>query len=212
MAKIIFNYKICDKSPQCGGIATCPHGAIYYDEIAQKPVWSGDKCTFCLKCTLPDACPVGAIIYAPDETTEKTIMDTINADPRSEQWLWQERYGVQPSVGDPQALELTPTNFDQTIASPIPVLIDVWHQDYLDCRLHSPLFTDLLKDLPDYRLFKLDAKKYPELSSRLKINVFPSLILYRLNLEAYQFNGYIEESQISQINSQLHNIINSNKA
>jgi thiol-disulfide isomerase/thioredoxin/NAD-dependent dihydropyrimidine dehydrogenase PreA subunit len=202
MSKILINHKICDRSPQCGGIAVCPNGALTYDEISKNVVWNQAKCTFCLKCTLPDACPVGAIMFARDDTDEKTILDTINSDPRTEDWLWLERYGVQPSPNNPIAIELTPGNIS-SIPTDVPVIIDIWHEDFLDCRLHSPLFSDLLKDIPSFQLYKLDAKKYPELAKRYNVSQYPSLIVVNSNNVLYSHSGYIFEEEIDKINQQL---------
>jgi hypothetical protein len=207
MPKIIFNYKICDRASECGGISECPVNAITYDQISQRPVWDSTKCTFCLKCTLPDACPVGAIMFAKDDDQEKTILDTINADSRSEEWLWQERYGVQPAK-TPSAQILTPKNFNSVTKSIVPAIIDIWHEDFLDCRLHSPLFSDLLKDIPGYRLYKLDAKKYTELASKLNVGQYPSLHVLIGSKLVFSHSGNIKEEDVSKINLQLTKILN----
>jgi NAD-dependent dihydropyrimidine dehydrogenase PreA subunit len=189
--KIIFNYKICDKSPECGGIATCPTGALTFNEVSKKPVWSPELCIFCLRCTMPDACPVGAILFARDENDEKTILDTINSDSRSEEWLWLERYGVQPSTNSQL---LTPQNFDQITKS--TCLIDVWSEDSLDCRLHSALYADLLKDIsPKLQVYKLDAKKHPELAKKLNVKIFPSLLFCHKNKIDLLISGHSTNSK-----------------
>jgi len=196
MPKIIFNYKICDSAPECSGISTCPNGAITYDEVAKKPVWHQDKCTFCLRCTLPDACPVGAILYAPDKKTETEIVDTINSDSRTADWLWQERYGVMPGTVAPLAVQITPHNFDSIINNNQNKLIDVWHEEFCDCRLSSPLFSDLTNS---FAVYKLDAKKYPELVKKLKVTAFPSLLVYNSANLVNKFEGTLSGENIDNI-------------
>jgi hypothetical protein len=205
MPKIIFNYKICDKATECGGISECPVGAISYDLTSQKPVWDESKCTFCLKCTLPDTCPVGAIMFAGDDKQEKIIMDTINSDKRSEEWLWQERYGVQPAK-TPSAQILTPKNFNSVTKSIVPAIIDVWHEDFLDCRLHSPLYSDLLRDISDPQIYKLDAKKYADLAKKLTISIYPSLLYFTDGKLTFVNKGAISLDQISKINEIFKNL------
>jgi NAD-dependent dihydropyrimidine dehydrogenase PreA subunit len=200
MKSIIFNYKICDKAPECGGISACPVGAITYDDVAKRPVWHRELCTFCLKCTLPDACPVGAILFAGDESQEKAIIDSINSDPRTESWLWQERYGVTPSVSSPVATVITPENFESSAFDPGQKLIDVWHPDNQDCRLHSPLFSDILKGIENISIFKLNAADYPDLAKRLNISVYPSLICTDGDARTVIAEGYIPEANLTAIN------------
>lgn len=207
MPKIIFNYKICDKAPECGGISECPVGAITYDQSTKKPVWDESKCTYCLKCTLPNACPVGAILFAKDDNQERTILDTINSDSRSEQWLWQERYGVQPASTPPLALLLSPENYDTVMKTTDPIVVDIWHEDFIDCRLHSPLFSDLLKNIPDLQIYKLDAKKFPKLAKSLNISHFPALLLLKNGEPIFVYTGYINATDILDINSKLTKLL-----
>lgn len=207
MPKIIFNYKICDKAPECGGISVCPNGAISYDKVENKPIWNQEKCTFCLQCTLPSSCPIGAIIYAPDEKTETDILNTINSDPRTTDWLWQERYGVMLGTTSPLATQITPDNFDLIINDSQNKLIDVWHEEFIDCRLNSPLFSDLINDVS---IYKLDAKKYPELAKKLEVAVFPSLLIYNSGTLADKFEGYLSEEKIIGLKNKLDIVYQSN--
>lgn len=204
MPKIIFNYKICDQAPECSGITTCPNGAITFDEIQKKPLWHADKCTFCLKCTLPDCCPVGAILYAADDLQEKSIVDAINNDSHDENWLWLERYGVFPSIRNPQAIILNQNNFSQIIFDNKDKIIDLWRSENATCRLRSPLFSDLVP--VDVIVYKLDAQEFPELATKLNVTTFPSLLAFSQNHEVYRYEGYIEENQVLQINTKLKNI------
>lgn len=197
MGKIIINQKICDRSPECDGIAVCPTGALSFDTTLNKVVWAESKCIFCLACTLPDACPVGAIMFARDDVQEKEILDTIASDSRTEGWLWQERYGVEPSPSQPSALPLTPHNFNTVLADGQDKLIDIWHPDFLDCRLHSPLFSDILNGLANTPVvYKLDAKTYPELANQLDITVFPSLLAYQKGLLYDKIEGPLTDNSI----------------
>ncbi len=204
--KIIFNYKICDKAAECGAIPECPTGAITFDKVNQKPVWDESKCTFCLKCTLPDVCPVGAIVFAHDSTQEQAIMNAINSDPHSESWLWLERYGVMPSKVDPIAQLIINKNKDQVLKLAGLKLIDVWHEDFLNCRLHSPLFSDLTKDVPGIKIFKLNAKKHPKLAKNLNISTFPSLLIYNNHILVDTIPSYISEEMIPQLNLKLKSL------
>jgi len=203
VSKIIFNYKICDKAAECGAISECPTGAIYYDKNLNKPVWDKSKCTFCLKCTLPDVCPVSAVLFAKDDQQEAAIMESINSDNHSEEWLWLERYGVVPSISNPIAIILNPGNFEEIIRSSKSKIIDIWHYDFLNCRLHSPLYSDLIKDVAKISIYKLDAQKYPELAVKLGVSTYPSLLVYSSGKLIDTINGYLTEKQVKVINKKI---------
>jgi len=211
MPQIIFNYKICDRSPQCGGIEACPKNAIYYDKTLKKPIWDKSKCNFCLQCTLPGTCPVGAILFARDQKQADLINDTIDKDTRTQTWLWQERYGVEPTVQYPQAENIT-SDLDLVLSQDKIVIIDVWHPDFLECRLHSPLFSELLKNLPqNYQLYKLNASKYPQYTKKLNVNDFPSLLIFQNSKLLDTIHGYIKIADVDKINQRLIKIINNFK-
>jgi thiol-disulfide isomerase/thioredoxin len=197
MSKIIINQKMCDRSPECGGITNCPNHALIYDEKLKKVVWNKDKCTFCLKCTLPDACPIGAIIFAKDEATEKIIWDTINSDPRDEAWVWQERFGTQPGK-PPIAKIIDNSNFTNILNSLEPILIDIWHEKFANCRVHSILYQDFIDKL-DIPIYKLDAQSYPQLAKKLEISEFPSIVFLKKGEIKPVKIGPLEESEVTYI-------------
>lgn len=207
MPKILINQRICDHAPACGGIEVCPNHALSFDNNQNKVIWDEHLCTFCLKCTLPSACPVGAILYATDEDQEKSIMDSISADPRSQEWLWLERYGVMPGTTPPLATKITPKNFTSIMESSDSKIIDVWHPDYLDCRLHSPLFSDLLKSIDQpISIYKLDAGQYPDLANKLSITQYPSLLAYKAGQQVFLFTGYLTADLTDSTNQELIDI------
>ena len=203
MPKIIFNYKVCDMSPECGGIEVCPKNAIYYDIKLKKPVWDESKCNFCLQCTLPGTCPVGAILFARDQQQADLINETINKDPRTQDDLWQERYGVEPSINSPKAENIT-SDPKSIFSQNEIIIIDIWHPEFLECRLHSPLFSKLLLNFPQkFKLYKLNASKYPQYANKLNVKDFPSLLIYKNSVLIDSIQGYIKIADIDKINQRL---------
>lgn len=204
MPKIIFNYDLCDMAPECGGIEVCPTGAIYYDKKQGRPVWDASKCTFCLTCTTPDACPVGVIMYARDEKEEKRIREMINSDPRTADWLWRERYGVQPARTKPIATSLTGENFEEVMKQEGYKIIDVWSEEALDCRLHAPLYTDLLKGVKKpLNIYKLDAGRHPSLAKKFALEELPAMLLLIGHKELIRHSGYLKGDKTATLNKQL---------
>jgi len=88
------NKKICDNADACGGIEACPTGAIFWDDVSQTLSTDDSKCTSCGVCE--DACPIGAIMCAPDAESLKKIEVMIEADERKFEDLMVERYGAAP--------------------------------------------------------------------------------------------------------------------
>lgn len=199
MPAIIFNYNFCDLAPECGGIEACPQKAIYFDKKTNMPCWDKTKCVFCLRCTLPNVCPIGAILYARDDESEKQTRQMVKIDPKKREWLWQERYGVQPGMTPPLVTKITPANFETIIQNQKNKIIDVWHVDSSDCRLHSPLYSDLLDTKAGViEIYKLDAREYPELATKLKVSIFPSLLLFKENNEVARIEEFLNSEELLQ--------------
>lgn len=204
MAKIIINHNLCDEAPECGGIEVCPTGAFYYDKKRKRVAIDESKCTLCMLCTLPDACPVGCILFARTIGEAKRIKDMIKQDPRTATWLWQERYGCQPGRTKPTATLINYKNFKHVKAKKGLKLIDIWHIDYLDCRVNSILFSDLLNGVKEnVKIYKLDAHEYPELAKHLKSNKFPTLILMNNEKEIWRNEGLLEEKDLKKIQNTI---------
>lgn len=207
---IILNRKLCDNAPECGGIAVCPVGAFYYDEKKMQVMIDNDKCIECLKCTLPDTCPVGCILYARNEEEEKRIKKMINSDPRSSKWLWKARYGCEAAITPPKEKVINENNFEEILEKKGLKLIDLWHYDFLDCRLHSPLFEEILNGIQkEIKICKLNAQEFSKLAKRLNVSKFPTLILLDKNNEIYRYEGLLENKKkfITKINQDIKNAI-----
>lgn len=197
MSKIVINHNLCDEAPECGGIEVCPTGAFHYDYRRKRIAIDESKCTLCLRCTLPDTCPVGCILFARTIGDEKRIKKMIKEDPRTAKWLWQERYGCQPGQTPPTAEIITAENFTSVLDTNGLKLIDAWHIDYLDCRVHSVLFSDLLKGIKmDVSIFKLDAQEFPKYAKKLKVQEYPTMILLDGDKEVWRHEGLIDEKQL----------------
>jgi len=201
---IIINHNLCDEAPECGGIEVCPVKAFYFDKKKKRVAVNKSKCTECIKCTLPDVCPVGCILFARDKKEELKIKKMINEDPRTARWLWQERYGCQPGKTPPKAEIVTSEKFDRIIHSKGYKIIDVWHNNFLDCRLNSPLYSDLLKRISlKIKIYKLDAQKFPKIAKGMNIKKFPSLILYKEIKQILKHSGLLENKKTKDLNKKI---------
>lgn len=204
---IIINHNLCDEADACGGISVCPSKAFYYDYEKMRIAIYKNKCTECLKCTLPDACSVGCILYARDKSAELKIKKMIKEDPRTAKWLWRERYGCQPAKTPPKATVITDKIFEKVYEKGYK-LIDIWSEATLDCRAFSFLFKDILKGIDkQVIIFKIDGSKLIKLTKGLKVSKMPTFILLKNGKEIYRFEGLMKGKDLKKVNSDLKKLI-----
>lgn len=205
---IIINHNLCDEAPECGGIEVCPTGAFHYDKKRRRVAIDHSKCNECLLCTMPDACPVGCILFARNKKSEKKIREMIKEDPRTAKWLWKERYGTQPGKTSPMAAIINHKNLSKILKKKGYKLIDIWHNDFLDCRVNATLFTDILKNIKkEINIYKLDAQQFTDYVEVLNTKKFPSLLLYKDNKEIWRFEGLLQKKDVGKIQKELESKI-----
>ena len=205
---IIINHNLCDEAPECGGIEVCKTKAFQYDYKKGVVCIDQSKCSECLNCTLPDVCPVGCILYARNEKESQKINKMIRSDKRTKAWLWKERYGCQPGKTPPKAIIMNESNFKRILNKKGWKLFDVWHYDYLDCRVSSVLIEDLLgSKQKKVEIYKLDAKSFPELKRKLKVKKLPTLILYKDNTEKWRYRGLIDGKRLEKTYKTITDLI-----
>lgn len=183
------NYKICDLAPECGGIEVCPNGAFFWNKKAKRPEIDNKKCISCSVCVRE--CPVEAIIVVKTQKEFEEILEKIKNDPRSEKELWRERLGCQPGRTSPLAVVVTSRNFEKEILKAKNLIaLDVWSNETLDCRYHSVLWADL-GFVNKVSFKKLEGDKYPQLTKKLKVKKFPTLLLFKNGKEIARQEGYL---------------------
>ncbi len=91
----------------------------------------------------------------------------------------------------PVVLEVTDARFDeQVLASPLPVLLDVWAPWCVPCRGMEPVLRDLAASLDGrVRVAKLNLDRSPRAAGRLRIHGVPTLIVFRDGHEVARMVG-----------------------
>jgi len=109
------------------------------------------------------------------------------------------REGFQPVCGrcraslpaPPGVLEVSDARFDeQVLASPLPVLLDVWARWCVPCRGMEPVIEELAASLAGkVRVAKLDVDHNPEAAARLRVLGVPTLIVFKDGREVTRMVG-----------------------
>jgi thioredoxin len=87
-----------------------------------------------------------------------------------------------PHLGVPASVvEVADGRFEeQVLASPVPVLLDVWAPWCVPCRGMEPVIQDLAVSLSGrVRVAKLNLDRNPESAARLRIQGVPTLIFFK---------------------------------
>ncbi len=77
-------------------------------------------------------------------------------------------------------LHLNSSNFDSTISSPKPVLVDFWAPWCGPCRMLGPTIDALAEEVGDSALVcKVDVDQSPEIAQKFGVNQIPTIIFFK---------------------------------
>jgi len=89
-----------------------------------------------------------------------------------------------------KALVLTDANFDETIKSDKPVLVDFWAEWCGPCKMIGPAVEELAGDYEGKAVIgKLNVDENPEVTARFGVRSIPTLLVFK--------NGQIVDKQIA---------------
>lgn len=180
----LINFKICDNVKECGGIAVCPLGAMYFDENKKTIVVDEKKCTSCGKCE--KECPVGAIMVAKTKDEYIKFQKQIESDKRKIKDLFVDRYGAAP-LSD--FFMITEKNFEEIINKKKLVLIEVYNDDSIQCLLKSIPIKETTNQIKE-NLFYYKVKLFDNLVKKFGIKELPCLLIFRNNKLLGKIDGY----------------------
>jgi thioredoxin 2 len=109
------------------------------------------------------------------------------------------RRGLQPACGrcraklplSSEVVEVTDSRFEaQVLASPLPVLLDVWAPWCVPCRGLEPVIEELAASLSGrVRVAKLNVDRSPLSAARLRIEGVPTVIVFKGGHEVSRMIG-----------------------
>lgn len=197
----LINYKICDNSNECGGIAVCPTKAMYYDYDKKSIVIDNEKCMSCGLCK--PTCPVSAIYVAKTEEEYEKYKKEIEQDRRTIKDLFVDRYGAMP-ISD--FFVITSDQLKEKILKEGITLIEVYTEDSIQCLLKSIPIKDITDEIEgNISFFKLLPSK--EIMSEYKIKETPSLLIFKSGAYRGKVDGYLDINQIDSLREKINHIL-----
>lgn len=181
---VLINYKICDNAAECGGIETCPAGALFWNQETGRIGIDNNICISCHECE--NACPVGAIHVADNDSDFLRIHTEIENDSRHVEELFVERYGAMPIDED---LVLDEIQVKQIVKELSLVFIEQFQDSSIQCLLHS-IPTELI-----IGRFGCTYRKQ-QMPDELE-GVYPRLQIYEKGNLIGTVLGYFEDEQIN---------------
>ena len=100
-----------------------------------------------------------------------------------------------------EVVEVTDSRFDaQVLASPLPVLLDVWAPWCVPCRGMEPVIEELAASLSGrVRVAKLNLDRSPQSTARLKIQGVPTLIVFKDGHEVTRMIGARGKAELMRV-------------
>ena len=87
------------------------------------------------------------------------------------------------------ALEITDANFDETIATDKPVLVDFWAEWCGPCRMIGPIVEELAGEYGDKAVIgKVNVDNNPNTAAKFGIRSIPTLLVFK--------NGEVVDKQV----------------
>lgn len=108
----------------------------------------------------------------------------------------QQEKQVQDETG---VNELNSSNFEQTISSEIPTLVDFWAEWCGPCRAMHPVFTRLARKFKKIRFARLNIDENRDIATKLGIQAIPIFIMFKNGKPVDRLVGAVGEPGINLI-------------
>ena len=108
----------------------------------------------------------------------------------------QQERQVQDETG---VNELNSSNFEQTISSEIPTLVDFWAEWCGPCMVMHPVFTRLARKFKKIRFARLNIDENKDIATKLGIQAIPIFIMFKNGKPVDRLVGAVGEPGINLI-------------
>ena len=96
-------------------------------------------------------------------------------------------------------MELNSSNFEETISSEHPILVDFWAEWCGPCRAMHPVFTRMAKKFKNIRFARLNIDQNQEIATKLGIQSIPIFIMFKNGVPVDKVIGAVGEPGINLI-------------
>ena len=106
----------------------------------------------------------------------------------------QQEQQIQHETG---VIELNSGNFEKTISSQTPTLVDFWAEWCGPCRSMHPVFTRLSKKFKKIRFARLNIDQNQDIATKLGIQAIPIFIMFKTGRPVDKVVGAVGEPGIN---------------
>ncbi|MFT4297983.1 MAG: thioredoxin [Candidatus Woesearchaeota archaeon] len=95
-------------------------------------------------------------------------------------------------------IELSPENFDETIKSEVPVIVDFWASWCGPCQMLGPIFSELSNeyDEKELKFAKCSTEDCPDVAGKYEISSIPCLIIFKAGKEIERIVGFSNKDML----------------
>lgn len=102
----------------------------------------------------------------------------------------QQAQNQQPQ-SKPGIIDLTPENFDQTISSETPTLVDFWAEWCGPCKSMHPVFESLSKKYPNIQFARVNVDNNQNIAMRYGVQSIPTFLMFKAGIQVDQMMGAV---------------------